>query len=160
MSRTVDQIVGAAEITRPDRMSRADRLERWAVALERCKEGRLRTLYETEFMAPDVRRAMREDRSPLSVAFADPVLRSAGLKDDTFGEAARFFELSDWELHSVLCYCHFGDEVAAGDCAARVRAVRQRDRMLAGDVWGATMRRRALMGGLAAACVTGALLVL
>ncbi len=38
---------------------------------------------------------MRSDHSPVSVAFSDPVLRVAGLSDDTFGEAKRFFELED-----------------------------------------------------------------
>jgi hypothetical protein len=66
---------------------------------------------------------MREDNSPLTVAFEDPVLRSAGLKDDTFGEAARFFELSDWELHTALCYCHFGPTVRASDVVGRVRSL-------------------------------------
>jgi hypothetical protein len=57
----------------------------------------------------------------LTVAFEDPVLRSAGLANDTFGEVARFFGLSHWQLHEVVCNCHFGDSVAAEVVAARVR---------------------------------------
>ena len=63
--------------------------------------------------------------SPLTVAFEDPVLRSAGLASDQFGEVARFFGLSPWQLHDVVCNCHFGETVAAesgsGTGAALVR---------------------------------------
>ena len=109
----------------PRKLSRSERLERWAVALERLGEARLRTLRETEHHHYDDRLKLREDGSPLTVAFEEPVLRSAGLKDDTFGEAARFFNLSDWELHNVLCYCHFGDTVSAREVASRVRTMQQ-----------------------------------
>jgi hypothetical protein len=49
------------------------------------------------------------------------VLRSAGLRNDTFGEAVRFFGLPKWQLHAVVCSCHFGETMAAEDAAARVR---------------------------------------
>jgi hypothetical protein len=109
----------------PRKLSRSERLERWAMALERLGEARLRTLRETEHQPHDERLRLREDGSPLTVAFEEPVLRSAGLEDDTFGEAARFFNLSDWELHNVLCYCHFGDTISAREVAVRVRAMQQ-----------------------------------
>ena len=109
----------------PRKLSRSERLERWAMALERLGEARLRTLRETEHQPHDERLRLREDGSPLTVAFEEPVLRSAGLRDDTFGEAARFFTLSDWELHNVLCYCHFGDTISAREVASRVRAMQQ-----------------------------------
>ena len=95
------------------------------MALERLGDCPLQTLRETEHERYYERMRMREDGSPLSVAFEEPVLRSAGLKDDTFGEAARFFSLSDWELHNVLCYCHFGSTVSAREVASRVRAIQQ-----------------------------------
>ena len=109
----------------PRKLSRSERLERWAMALERLGEARLRTLRETEHQPHAERLRLRENGSPLTVAFEEPVLRSAGLRDDTFGEAARFFTLSDWELHNVLCYCHFGDTVSAREVASRVRAMQQ-----------------------------------
>ncbi len=109
----------------PRKLSRSERLERWAMALERLGEARLRTLRETEHQTCHDRQILREDGSPLTVAFEEPVLRSAGLKDDTFGETARFFNLSDWELHNVLCYCHFGDTVSAREVASRVRTMQQ-----------------------------------
>ena len=107
----------------PKQLTRSQRLERWALALERLGDARLRTLRETEHEHYYERLQMREDDSPLTVAYEEPVLRSAGLKDDTFGEAARFFRLSDWELHNVLCYCHFGETVSAREVASRVRTM-------------------------------------
>jgi len=104
-------------------MSRGDRLERWAELLERHPHWHLATLHQTEFQSIEFRDAMRADNSPLSIAFADPVLRSAGLEGDTFGEAKRFFELEETELHEILCYCHFGVNVPAASAAREVRKI-------------------------------------
>jgi hypothetical protein len=41
------------------------------------------------------------------------VLRSAGVRSDRFGDLARFFGLSHWQLHEMVCGCHFGEIVAA-----------------------------------------------
>lgn len=116
---------GNVHVLDPQQLTRSQRLDRWAIALERMGEARLRTLRETEHKPYFKRMQMREDGSPLTVAYEEPVLRSAGLKDDTFGEAASFFSLSDWELHNILCYCHFGDTVSAGEVASRVRTVQR-----------------------------------
>jgi hypothetical protein len=113
------------QVLDPQQLTRSQRLERWAIALERLGDAPLRTLRETEHERYHERMQMREDGSPLTVAFNEPVLRSAGLKDDTFGESARFFNLSDWELHNVLCYCHFGSTVSAREVATRVRSMHQ-----------------------------------
>ena len=48
------------------------------------------------------------------------MLRSAGLASDQFGQVACFFGLSPWQLHDVVCNCHFGETVAA-EAVARVR---------------------------------------
>jgi hypothetical protein len=128
MSRTLTRPLTSTkniQVLDPQQLTRSQRLERWAIALERLGDARLRTLRETEHEYYYERQQMREDDSPLAVAFDEPVLRSAGLKDDTFGEAARFFTLSDWELHNILCYCHFGATVSASEVATRVRAMQQ-----------------------------------
>ena len=83
-------------------MSRCERLERWAELLER-HDGDLRTLFETEYANLRRRRLMREDGSPLALAFQDPVLHGEGLKGDTYGDAMDFFSLSDGQLHNILC---------------------------------------------------------
>lgn len=104
-------------------MSWSDRLDRWAELLERNPHWHLSTLHQTEYQTPDVRAAMRSEHSPLSIAFADPVLRAAGLAGDTYGEAMRFFDLEDNQLHEVICYCHFGATVPAAAAARQIRAM-------------------------------------
>ncbi len=50
--------------------------------MERAPQRSLRSLFETEYMGPERRYALREDNSPLTVAFQDPVLRAEGLESD------------------------------------------------------------------------------
>ncbi|MEK1853233.1 MAG: hypothetical protein AAAC48_15550 [Phyllobacterium sp.] len=102
-------------------MSRSERLERWAELLERNPDRRLSTLHQTEYQLSAARAAMRSDGSPISVAFEDPVFRATGLESDSYGEAKRFFELTDAQLHKVICYCHFGETVNAATAAYHVR---------------------------------------
>ena len=102
------------------------RLERWADLLEAKAQAQLATLRGTEFSPDAFRAAMRADNSPISVAFADPDLRAAGLRDDTYGEAKRFFEMTDWDLHRALCHCHFGSTVEARRVARSIRSTLNR----------------------------------
>ncbi|CAN7585502.1 hypothetical protein [Pararhizobium sp. LjRoot238] len=103
-------------------MPRDKRLQRWAELLEADPPRLLSTLHETEYQPRAVRAALRCNNSAISVAFDDPVLRAAGLKNDTYGEAKRFFELSDRQLHRIVCYCHFGATVSAQTTASYIRA--------------------------------------
>jgi hypothetical protein len=122
----LEQLQSVAEVDQdyPRRtMSRSERLERWAELLERNPDRRLATLHQTEYQPAGARAAMRSNGSPISVAFADPVLRAAGLENDSYGEAKRFFELTDRQLHKVICYCHFGATVNAATAARYIRAV-------------------------------------
>ncbi|RCW82729.1 hypothetical protein [Phyllobacterium bourgognense] len=102
-------------------LSKSQRLERWAALLEQNPERRLSTLHQTEYQPASQRSTMRGEGSPISVAFDDPVLRAAGLENDSYGEAKRFFELSDRQLHNVICYCHFGATVNAATAAYYIR---------------------------------------
>ena len=110
--KTVRQLEDVAEVT-PEglALSRSQRLERWAELLEREPDRKLNTFFETEYESDDERAVLRRDGSPISVAFADPVLRAAGLENDSYGEAKEFFDVSDWELHRMVCYCHYGGAV-------------------------------------------------
>ena len=147
MSTTFSRTKGI-NVFDPQHLGRHQRLERWALALERLGDARLNTLRETEHQRYHERVLMREDNSPLTVALGDPVLRSAGLKDDTFGEAARFFDLSDWDLHGVLCYCHYGASVQASEVAARVRMVQGRSGLRTTAAWTYGILVCALTGGM------------
>ena len=123
--KTLEELKRVAEVRPPlarDRMSKPQRLARWAEALERAPQRHLRSLFETEYMSPGRRYALREDNSPLTVAFQDQVLRAEGLKSDRYGDALKFFELSNGELHHIVCYCHHGPTMAPRAVATRVRS--------------------------------------
>jgi hypothetical protein len=123
--QTLEQLQNVAEVDRGYRrqaMSRSERLERWAELLERNPDRRLWTLHQTEYQPAEARATMRGDGSPISAAFEDPVLHAAGLENDSYGEAKRFFELTDRQLHEIICYCHFGATVNAVTAAHHIRA--------------------------------------
>jgi len=105
-------------------MSKRERLDRWAELLEIDPDRVLRTLDEIEWKPAAVRHAMRADNSALSVAFADPVLRAEGLASDTFGDAVKFFQISEHDAHIVLCSCHGGEAMRAEEAARRLRGIR------------------------------------
>jgi len=121
--RTTQQMQHVAEVFphfQKTPMSRSERLKRWAELLARDPERDLRTLIGTEFCTGEERSRMRNDASPITVAFEDAVLRAEGLQDDSYGEAIRFFELTDGQLHRVLCHCHFGPSVKAAVVRRRI----------------------------------------
>ena len=105
-------------------LSKRERLDRWAELLEREPDRLLRTLDEIEWEPKAERLAMRADSSALSVAFSDPVLRTAGLVSDRFGDAVGFFQISEHDAHIVLCSCHGGTSMRAEEAARRVRGIR------------------------------------
>jgi hypothetical protein len=102
--------------------TRGERLERWAKLLEQNPDRRLEALTGTEYKPPEIRERMRSVGSPLTVAFEDPIFRAQGLRDDTYGEAKRFFDLTDWQLHEIVCHCHVGATIRPRWAASRVRA--------------------------------------
>ena len=121
--RTINQLELAGHVSLALPLGRAERLGRWAAALEQLGSVPLNTLWRTEFAFERVRPSMRADNSPLTVAFNDPVLRAAGLKDDSYGEALRFFEVNDRQLHWLVCFCHHGRSILATHAARGVRSM-------------------------------------
>lgn len=103
-------------------LTRRERLERWAELLEREPSRRLKALWRVEFVREQERASMRADESPMAVAFADPILRAAGLDGDTLGDAEKFFELSSAQAHDLLCDCHYVGRMDGETVARRVRA--------------------------------------
>jgi hypothetical protein len=132
--KTVDELKRIAEIHCP-LMSKQQRLMRWADLLERQGTRILVSLSGVEYVPPQERAEMQVDNSALSVAFEDPVLRAEGLKSDKFGDAVNFFELSDHEVHQVVCYCHHGPEVDARTVAGAVRYLAARTGRAAARGW-------------------------
>ncbi len=102
-------------------LTRVERLERWAEALERDPDRVLISIEEIEGKPEHERRALRAESSALTVAAEDPVLRAEGLASDTLGDAAAFFRLTDAEAHFALCSCVYGQTMQAGVAARRVR---------------------------------------
>jgi hypothetical protein len=115
----LDQLQTLARIGQdyPQLMPLDKRLQRWVELLEADPDRVLSTFHETEYQPATVREATRCNHSAISIAFSDPLLRAAGLKNDTYGEAKRFFELSDRQLHRIVCSCHFGAIASAGKVA-------------------------------------------
>lgn len=119
-----DELRNVADITPEPKISSMDRrqrLERWLHLLEGDPHRMLTALAGTEYHPSCERDQMRSDASPFSVAFEDPVLRAEGLQNDTYGEAKRFFEVSDRQLHEIVCYCHVGHSMTAARAARCVR---------------------------------------
>jgi hypothetical protein len=102
-------------------MTRTQRLERWAQLLEREPNRILTALEGTEHRPLPERDTMRMNGSPISVAYNDAILRNEGMADDSYGEAKRFFELTDNQLHEIVCYCHVGLAMQASRAAQWVR---------------------------------------
>lgn len=118
----LERVAGVqADYARTPAMSRDERLKRWAELLEMRPDRRLRTLPGTEYQPWETRDTMQSAASPIAVAFDDPVLRAEGLKNDTYGEAKRFFDISDRQLHEIVCYCQYGGTMTAEAAARGVR---------------------------------------
>jgi hypothetical protein len=147
--RRLEQIALEADVLPDLGMSRRERLERWAELLERQPNRHLSTIEGTEFGSRGERAAKRCDGSPLTVPFEDPTLRAQGLRGDRVGDAVEFFDLSHGDVHRLVCYCHYGQTVAAGIVAARVRVIAQEGEP-------ATLSSRGMViGGLSAAAALG-----
>jgi hypothetical protein len=123
--RSVERIAGEADVLTLASLSQRGRLARWAEVLER-QPAHLRAIPDVEHGGRREREARRVDQSPLTVAYQDPMLRAAGLRGDTIGDAAAFFGLSHAQLHHLVCCCHHGLTMDPQATAAQVRALTQR----------------------------------
>ncbi|MGH6957164.1 MAG: hypothetical protein ACREEW_10930 [Caulobacteraceae bacterium] len=104
-------------------MTPRERLARWADVLEREPDKALKPLTRVELYAEPERSTLRGDQSPLSVAFADPVLRAEGLSGDRLGDGRGFFGLTNSDIHALVCDCRYGGRMRSGDVGRRVRAL-------------------------------------
>lgn len=118
------QIADLKQPLRAPALSRRERLDRWAELLERDPDRLLMTLDEIEWKPKAERRQMRADGSALAVAYADTILRADGLASNRFGDAVRFFQISEYDAHIVLCSCHGGESMRSEEAARRVRGIR------------------------------------
>src|SRR3954451_3741183 len=84
-------------------MTRVERLERWAEALDHEPDRVLTSIEEIEWKPERERGNMHAESSALTVAFEDSVLRAEGLAGDRLADAVTFFRLTDDEAHFALC---------------------------------------------------------
>lgn len=115
------------------RMSRHERIERWATLLEK-HEDRLLPFVRTEYLSSEMRKSLRADNSPLALAFSDPVFRDDGLSNDTLGEGIAYFGLNEQKAHRLLCDCHYSGTMTGKEVASRLRSAAQPS--LAERLWG------------------------
>ena len=122
--RMMDELGTVAEVVNfnVSKMSRRERLERWADLLERVP-GKLNALTRIEYLPVAERLEARADNSPLEVAFKDPVLREEGLSGDRLGEVMSFFELSDRQAHRLFCDCHYHGSMTGAGLSQRLRLI-------------------------------------
>src|SRR5258708_20072664 len=94
--RRVDDLQGVARIVpvRSSKMTRAQRLERWAMLLEQDPQRRLTPLRRIEFLPEREWIGLRSDNSPLILAAEHAVLRDEGLKTDPLAPPLASFHLS------------------------------------------------------------------
>jgi hypothetical protein len=121
----LDDIKSKAEIVfskaETGKMSRSERIERWASLLEQHQD-RLMPFLRTEYLPYEARRMLRADNSPLALAFSDPILRNDGLTGDTLGEGIAYFGLSEQKAHRLLCDCHYSGTMTGKEVASRLRS--------------------------------------
>ncbi|MBU6371160.1 MAG: hypothetical protein KJS97_00410 [Alphaproteobacteria bacterium] len=121
--RTLEDLLVEADVAVATPLTRREKLTRWADLLASLNLKSLSTLPSVEYMPKPERLGLRKENSAISVAFADPVLRNAGLRDDTYGAALEFFELSHGQLHRLTCRCHYGVSAPAERVSRRVRGL-------------------------------------
>jgi hypothetical protein len=123
---TLDEIKPLAEVipfpTTSSKMSRRERLERWATVLQRY-QGSLHPLIGIEYLLEPERALTRGVDTPLTVAHQDPILREEGLTSDRLGDATAFFGLTTRQAHYLLCGCHYYGSMTTAEVAARVRSI-------------------------------------
>lgn len=113
-----DQLRSLAGIVK---MSRQERLARWADALE-SHGGSLNALIEIEHLPAEARQAYRGTNTPLTIAYDDAALREEGLASDRLGDAMNFFEMTGEDAHRLLCDCNYLGSMTGHTLAHRIRA--------------------------------------
>jgi hypothetical protein len=119
------------EVQKP-RLLRRERLSRLADVLDQFR-GPVSLLSGVEYLPESERMLLRNDQSPLTVAFNDPVLRAEGLQGDRFEDAIGFFQLTRWEAHELFCDCHYTGPISSAMIARRARMIGNRQTV--GELW-------------------------
>lgn len=120
----VTKIAGIAPVAKSESPRRA-RLERLAQLLD-AHSGRVRLFSMMEYVPVRERVKLRQDESPLTIAYRDPQFRQQGLAGDRLGDAISFFDLSMREAHHLFCDCNYSGAITPGAVATRARSLAQK----------------------------------
>lgn len=113
-------------------LSRKEKLELWATIIEdygieekkkynlRGPAG-VRMFHGIEHMERPRLRSQERDDTPTALAFGNPTLREAGLAGAAIGHAMDFFDLTENEVHTIMCDCAHSS--ATDEVAKRIRGV-------------------------------------
>jgi len=104
-------------------MNRREKLLRFAAIVRSSSYG-FGLYHNLEGYRPDQLNGMGLGGSAFAAAADDPILRDAGLTGHSVGDAQRFFELSQHELHEFSCDC--GGAIDNIDMANRIESLAAR----------------------------------
>ena len=134
--KTIEHLTKVAQVhpeeVQKPRLLRRERLYRLAEVLDQFR-GPVSLLSRVEYLPESERMLLRNDQSPLTVAFNDPVLRAEGLQGDRFEDAIGFFQLTRWEAHELFCDCHYTGAISPAMIARRARMIGNRQTF--GEMW-------------------------
>ncbi|WP_246659746.1 MULTISPECIES: hypothetical protein [Methylosinus] len=144
--RTLEEITKLAgvepvEARREQASLRRARLQRLATLIE-AHVGRIRLFSMMEYVPVKERIKLRQDESPLYIAFRDAQFREQGLKGDRLGDAIDFFQLSMREAHHIFCDCNYSGAITPGAVAARARSIAEKKSL--GELWRSFTQRLGL----------------
>ncbi len=131
--RTREEIAQMARLTpadggdapAPNWVVRRRRLARLASLLDARQEP-VQLFLAMEWVPKKERPALRQDGSPLTIAYEDPHFRREGLAGDSVGDGMAFFHLSMSQVHALFCECmyaHSPEKETSRLVAARVRSL-------------------------------------
>jgi len=101
-------------------MTRREKLMRFA-AIVRSHSRDFGLYHLLETCTPEQLQNVDINTSAFEAAAADPILRDAGLTGRSVGDAQRFFELSQHDLHEFSCDC--GGAIINDDMANRIESI-------------------------------------
>ena len=102
-------------------MTRREKLLRFAAIVRSNRDRPFYLYHNLEGYNPEQLNSIGLGESAFAAAAADPILRDAGLTGNSVGDAQRFFELSQHELHEFSCNC--GGEITNDDMANRIERI-------------------------------------
>lgn len=110
------------EMKTPIMLTRAEKMHHWARLIRASVRDYSSYMYSNLEKMPAAQwDSLDHPGTIFALAATDPVLREAGLKSMSVGDAVRFFELTRDELHAFACDCE--GAISNGEMANRIDAI-------------------------------------